>query len=355
MWQQRGGRSLSKIDLVITTGGTGGHLYPAQALGKELIAQGFSPLFVGVGLATTPFFDREQFAFYSCKGSALNRLKAPFLIGAGVVQCLALLLKKRPKCVIGFGGYTTFPLLVAAKLLCIPIYLFEPNRIAGKVNRLFAPLAKGCFVPFRAGEIELNCPQHPVIVPIWKSSEQTNLTKEQALQLFGLKPNKKTLLIFGGSAGARVMNELIPQAIGPEFQVIHIGGKGANLPAIKERYKGVDAVVVDYVVPLAKAWIAADFVICRAGALSITEQIAFRIPGILIPYPHSADNHQLANAKWVAQQLDGGFYIEEHAISKEKIQALLKQLVGSNRRFKNLFQPEEKMVEVVKSQLQRSL
>lgn len=228
---------------VLAVSGTGGHLFPAQALAKELK----EVLFIGPNLSTNRFF------FHEFPSVNISAGKTPWKILRGVLESLKIFKKERPRLVVGFGSYHSLPPLIAALLLRIPIALYEPNKIPGRVSRLFAPFNQ-------LKHLRLKVPLfHHLKVP-----------KEEALAYFNLKKGEPAILIFGGSQGAEALKKVkLP------YQLIKLDTFEKNM-----HY----------------AWSAADLVICRSGATSVAEHRHYKVPAIFIPYPYAMDDHQTANA-----------------------------------------------------------
>ncbi len=228
---------------ILAVSGTGGHLFPAQALARDLK----DVLFMGPNLSKNRFFFHE---FPSCD---ITAGRTPFKIFKGVWESLKILRKEKPRLVIGFGSYHSLPPLLAALILRIPIALYEPNKIPGRVNRLLSPFNQLKDIPIK--------------VPLFHHQK---MPKEEALAYFGLKQGEPTILIFGGSQGAQKLKEVtLP------YQLLKLDKFEKNM-----HY----------------AWSAADLVICRSGATSIAEHRHYEVPAIFIPYPYATDDHQTANA-----------------------------------------------------------
>ena len=234
---------MEKTPIILAVSGTGGHLFPAQALARQL----HSVLFVGPNLSANRFF------FHEFPSENITAGKTPWKIFRGVWESLKILRREKPRLVIGFGSYHSLPPLLAALILRIPIALYEPNKIPGRVNRLLRPFDELKNVPLK--------------VPLF---HHLKVPKEEALAYFGLKKGEPAILIFGGSQGAQKLKEVkLP------YQLIKLDKFERNM-----HY----------------AWCAADLVICRAGATSIAEHRHYKVPAIFIPYPYATDDHQTANA-----------------------------------------------------------
>jgi UDP-N-acetylglucosamine--N-acetylmuramyl-(pentapeptide) pyrophosphoryl-undecaprenol N-acetylglucosamine transferase len=309
------------MSYLIAAGGSGGHLFPALGLAKRLKTVHFA----GHGLARSPFFDRS---FPYTEIDAAPRSFLPLV--KGWIQSIRLLRTLRPKQVIGFGSYHTFPVLAAAVCLKIPLVLYAPDRRLGLVNRLFAPLAKTI-----AG-------QHPLSPPHKKEKrlalypwDKKEVARKDARERYGLSEGK-TVLIFGGSQGARFLNRAIPPLLPSFLRVIHITGKGEEKEEVQALYqkKNQEAVVLSFEPEMVYAYRAADVAICRAGAATIGELISYELPALLIPYPH-AYNHQEANARYLADELGGGRWIRQGAPILSPFTALLEELEERKKRLRS--------------------
>jgi UDP-N-acetylglucosamine--N-acetylmuramyl-(pentapeptide) pyrophosphoryl-undecaprenol N-acetylglucosamine transferase len=328
---QRGAKRVQKRPkIVLAAGGSGGHLFPAEAIADELEAEF---LFMASGLATTPFFRREKFPFVDvASGTPFGKRAFTAIIALvrGVVQTMRHFSNNRPDLVVGFGSYHSAPVLIAALLKRVPILLFEANVIPGKVNQLFAPFAKVTAIQFEATRRHLRGPSRCVERPLGKRGEK--LSPKEARTKLGLDPNLLTLFIFGGSQGAMALNEKVTRAIDQvrdiPFQVIHLTGHAKQLKEVEEVYRkgGVRAWVREFESDMATLWSCADFAICRAGAGTVAEQIAFEIPALFIPYPH-AYNHQRQNAA-VMERCGGGVVVDESALSAQKLALLLREVLA---------------------------
>lgn len=327
--------------IVIATGGTGGHVFPAEALGKELLEQSYDVTFVGGGLKNNRYFHRNSFKYEEVAASSLfkvNFFRSVWRILQGIRESLKILSEIRPKVVIGFGSFYTFPVLLAARLKGIPIVLFEPNAIPGKVNRLFSKWAKLSAVQFaEAGKwlagniIEVKMP----------TGKRDLIEKGSAREYFYLKPDLFTFLVFGGSQGAESINRLFSEAAcrlkgDTSFQVIHVTGKTGPAEKLRRMYAeaAIPACVKAFEERMDLAWSAASVVICRSGAATVAEQITYAVPGILVPFPQAADDHQTKNAQFIEKKVRGGITCPESTLTVEKLGTLLSQMLQSEEREK---------------------
>jgi UDP-N-acetylglucosamine--N-acetylmuramyl-(pentapeptide) pyrophosphoryl-undecaprenol N-acetylglucosamine transferase len=293
--------------ILIAAGGSGGHLFPAASLAEELSSDS-EILFAGYKLQNSPFFESKKWAFQEIAAAPLKR---GFVRAAwkGFWQSVRLLRTMNPNVVVGFGSYHVFPILLAAAVLRKKIVLFEANSTLGKVNRLFAPVARNVAFQF---PLDL---KRGVLVPYlpWKKERKKEMSQAEARRLFGLDPEKMTVLVFGGSQGAAFLNEWVPKALPKHIQAIHLTGKGGRamydtLACVKEFEKEM---------PI--AYRAADFAICRSGAGTAAELIQERLPALLIPFPYASDDHQRKNGEWLVKM--GGFrLLSERDAGAERLQ-----------------------------------
>lgn len=293
----------SRISILIMAGGTGGHVFPALAVAQEVLSRGQSLAWLGTrrgiearlvpGAGIALHFLRIQ----GVRGRGwLGLLKAPFLVAGAVLQALCLMRRLKPGLVLGFGGFASGPGGLAARLLRVPLVIHEQNSIPGTTNRYLAPLAKRVLTAF------------PCALP---RAEQVGNPVRRALtqlpppeqRLAGREGQPLRLLVLGGSLGAQALNASLPLALAqlPEAQrpqVRHQTGQ-AHAPATEALYRdrGVEARVEPFIEDMAEAYAWADWVVCRAGALTVSELMAVGLAALLIPFPHAIDDHQTHNAR----------------------------------------------------------
>lgn len=319
---------------IISAGGTGGHLGPAKRLAYALREESCEVLVVGSGLAENPFFHPTTLPYREIRSATFSLRKPRTLVKAaprilsGLLESRRILREFRPDTVIGFGSYTTLPLLAAAQFFgSVPLILHEQNAFPGKVNRLFSKRASYTAVFFEEASTHLRGKCRPVRFPF-----QLPTTEECARLELGLEVDRLTFLVFGGSQGAHFlnqkMNELLAQMIEllPPFQVIHLVGKGGQAPNYEAM--GIHAIVQEYATNMPHLWSAADCAITRSGAATILEAIHSKTPALLIPYPFASDGHQLHNAKAFCSRVGGGIYIEEKEATSWQVLESLTHLVS---------------------------
>lgn len=329
--------------IIIATGGTGGHIYPAIALAQRLSLEnpGCKILFVGGGLDKNRYFDRDNFDYKTIACGAFVKkspkaiFKAIYNICKGIWQSRKILSKFNPNVVIGFGSYFSFPPLVAAKLTSTPLILHEANSIPGKVNRLLSRWADVVGIHFPETEQLLKGKTIEVGLPLRQGFQRNTVSSQLAKKHYGLDENKSTLLVFGGSQGAQTINKIVCDSLCLNhsfFQVLHITGDPLTAEELKQKYNNscLHACVKPFEQNMQLAWQAADAVICRSGAGTIAEQLEFEIPGILIPYPFAADNHQEHNADFMVAKVGGAVKLHEKNLTVERISLCLNEFLKDN-------------------------
>lgn len=301
------------MKILIAAAGSGGHLFPAEQLASQLIEKGDEVLIAGHGLSKSTLF-KKGLCFQEINAASPKKpLKFILASFKGLFQAISMLLQFSPDTVVGFGSYHTFPVLLASVLLRKRIVLFEANTMLGKVNRLFTPFAKKIATQFP-------CAKSTVLVSLlpW-GYKKKHILKEEASRYFGLDSSRFTVLVFGGSQGAQFLNTVMPEvASGLDVQWIHITGKGkktAYNASIKEFEKRMDL-----------AYTAADMVICRSGASTLSEIIRYKKPSLLIPFPFSSENHQMENARFLVEKVQGARLLDQKEATPERIKQEIEEI-----------------------------
>jgi len=285
--------------------------------------------FAAHGLSSNRFFSK-QFAHYNVVSSPVrkNLFAFVYIMLKGFVQAKRLIKKKKVDLVIGFGSFHSFPVLLAALWLKIPLVLFESNTIMGRVNRLFAKRAKLILSQlhienYHYDNLYLIRPEITDKLP--KASSQE---KGQAAI---------NVLIFGGSQGAKKISQLLYRALQQmdhsNLHLIHITGPFDEASSYSSYYKekNISAEVITYVDNMDTYYKRADIAICRSGALSILELIRYHIPAILIPFARSMENHQWYNAHFFQTTVQGGYLHQEVESDELFIQKFLNLLNNEKR------------------------
>jgi UDP-N-acetylglucosamine--N-acetylmuramyl-(pentapeptide) pyrophosphoryl-undecaprenol N-acetylglucosamine transferase len=293
-----------KRRVLIAAGGTGGHFYPGLVAALELRTRGWEPLLiVKKNDPAKERLEQAGLAFLEVDLVGMPR-KIPGLISFaaklfGSLRMLSRVARDfKPELVLGMGGYLTFPVAYAAWRRGIPIALHESNAVLGLANKASRTLGGTIFwgLPPVNGNGDIKIVGTPIRPALYAHKDQA-----KSREKFGLDPTKKTILVFGGSQGAKTINEVMPKALktaGVDAQVLHLAGKGNSAATINGYADaGVRATVLDYLDDMAAAYAAADIIVSRAGASTLAELAAQGKMSVLVPYPHAAANHQDANAR----------------------------------------------------------
>jgi UDP-N-acetylglucosamine--N-acetylmuramyl-(pentapeptide) pyrophosphoryl-undecaprenol N-acetylglucosamine transferase len=334
--------------VLFATGGTGGHVYPAVATAQKLLQQVPTAqiLFAGGKLSANRFLAESAFPFaeifcgtFSSK-NPLNLLKSSYAIAKGFTQSCKLLSEFSPKLILAFGSYHTFPLLLAAAYKRIPYLLHEANTIPGRVNRLLSKGSATTATFFPGAADHLSGRVTLARMPLRWCSVAHRVPRVEANAYFGLDPTRTTILLFGGSQGARALNSLFAQmteklwsSLSEKLQILHFTGDTTAAEKLQNHYRNasISAVVKPFETQMHLAWQVADLAICRAGASTVAEALEFSVPTILIPYPYGKDDHQTQNAIFVAEQLQGGIHLPETDANPERMINLLQQIFSKDQ------------------------
>ncbi|MCL1098376.1 undecaprenyldiphospho-muramoylpentapeptide beta-N-acetylglucosaminyltransferase [Shewanella gelidii] len=290
--------------ILVMAGGTGGHVFPALAVAKYLSQQGWQVRWLGTAermearLVPQHGFDIDFIDIKGVRGNGmLRKLAAPFKILRSILQAKAVIKSFQPDVVLGMGGFASGPGGIAARLAGIPLVLHEQNAVPGMTNRLLAKVASRVLCAFDntfGDESQAQVVGNPVRHELVALGEEPAQSNDAALKV----------LVVGGSLGAKVFNDVLPQVLGACSQskaitVWHQVGKG-NLESVKASYQALgqeDKVKVsEFIDDMEAAYKWADVLVCRAGALTVSELAAVAKPSILVPYPHAVDDHQTRNA-----------------------------------------------------------
>lgn len=297
--------------VIIAGGGTGGHIFPAIAIANALkkIAPDTDILFVGargkmemekVPQAGYPIEGLEIAGFN--RSNLLKNILLPFKIWKSLRQAKAIMQRFQPDVVIGVGGYASFPMLRRAQRQGIPTLIQEQNSYAGKTNKILGAKARKICVAYEG--MDKFFPAEKIILtgnPVRNNITQSAVTREDALQHFGLRNSARTIFVVGGSLGAKSINEailaLLPEITEQGYQLIWQTGKPffETAKAAAAPY-ATQVKVFDFINVMDFAYKAADVVVSRAGALAIAELCVVKKPVIFVPYPYAAEDHQTANA-----------------------------------------------------------
>ncbi len=300
-----------QLNVLIACGGTGGHLFPGIAVAEELERQGHKVMLLisekKVDATATKKYGNLAFATMTAiaKPPTLSLKMIPFLLklAKSVQQSKAILKKENCDVVLGMGGFTSLPPILAGKQMGLSTYVHDSNALPGKANRLTSRWCKKVLIGLEAAGKYF--PKSEVVVtgtPI-RTELETLPSKEDARAKYGLEPDGAAVLVMGGSQGAKHLNTLIVEAAKamPKVQFLHITGAG-DYERVKEMAAGREGYhVLDFSDDMGSAYAACDLAVCRSGASSLTELSCNGMPSVLIPYPHAADDHQTVNAAVFAE------------------------------------------------------
>ena len=302
---------MSSLRVIIAGGGTGGHIFPAVAIGHALqrIRPGTEILFVGaknkMEMEKVP---QEGFNIIGLdiagfqRGSILKNLSLPLKLLKSRREARSIIRQFNPGVIVGVGGYASFPVLNAGQWMDIPTLIQEQNSFAGKSNKILGRRAKAICVAY--DNMEQFFPKDKIIItgnPVRKNISDMAQNAAEGLAKFGLNIGKKTVLIVGGSLGAKSINESVEagfdELLKENVQLIWQTGKPYYEQAKKRAERNNDQVkVFDFIKNMDDAYTAADLVISRAGALAIAELCIVGKPVVFVPYPYAAEDHQTSNA-----------------------------------------------------------
>lgn len=323
---------------MILAGGTGGHVFPALAVAENLRDKGAEVFWMGtkIGLEAK-IVPQAGFTIDWLKVTGLRgkgwvyKVKAPFMIVLACIQALSILLRRKPGVVLGMGGFVSGPGGLMAAMLRIPLVIHEQNSIPGTTNRLLARFARLVLEAF-PGSFDKGVGATFTGNPLRKAIYRDHIGKSD-------REHPPRLLVMGGSQGAQVLNRTVPKALasleGP-FEVIHQSGP-SELEATRAAYAnlGIDAQVNAFIVDMAQTYLWADLVVCRAGAMTLSELAASGKPSVLVPFPHAIDDHQTHNAQYFARA-EAAILIPQSEFEPGHLAESLDSLMTDNSRLDNM-------------------
>ena len=350
---------MSDLRVIISGGGTGGHIFPAVSIANAIKALRPDAKILFVGANGRMEMQRVPAAGYEIKGLPIRGFYRPLWKPANIGVAVDYLKSKwlakkllrtfRPQVAVGVGGYASSAALGAANSLGIPTLLQEQNSYAGLANKTLAGRAAKICVAYEG--MERFFPKEKIMLtgnPVRQSLLEAKVTREEALKSFGLAPDKKTVLLVGGSLGARTINESVLAHLKDieqsGLQFIWQTGKYYSqqiADELKQKGQPQCLVVCDFIADMAAAYRAADLVISRAGASSISEFCLIGKPVILVPSPNVAEDHQTKNAMALVNR-DAALYVKD-ADAREQLIPLAIKTVADDARLKTLSQNVLKM------------
>ena len=329
---------MSRPAIALAAGGTGGHMFPAEALARALVDRGLKVAMVTDnrgGAFGGGDLDVEVFRVRAATiGSGLiGKLKTAIAILIGYVQARRILKRLKPAALVGFGGYASAPTVLAAGACAVPVLLHEQNAILGKANRLLAGRAAGIAVAFpsvgggKVGSDKFVRTGNPVRPAIIEGAATPYQPPDQAGVI--------RLLVLGGSQGARALSELVPPAVvqlpdGIRSRIMVTQQcRPEDLEAARSVYESAAIIhqLDTFFQDVPRLMAEAQLVICRSGASTIAELTAIGRPAILIPYPHAADDHQTANAA-ALEAAGGGWLMPQDSLTADGLSERVAAVLG---------------------------
>ncbi len=334
--------------VIIAGGGTGGHIFPAIAIANALKEKepGIEILFIGAKGKME--MEKVPQAGYPIKGidiagfnrsSLISNIGLPFKLVKSYFQVRSIVAEFMPDAVVGVGGYSSFPVLRFAQSKGIPTCIHESNSFAGKSNKMLGVKASKIFVA--SDGMEKFFPAAKIMVtgnPVRSNIVNSRISRAEAIRFFGLEENKKTVLVTGGSLGAKGINEAIDAHIDAfsqqNIQLVWQTGKPYAARA-REITAGKQGVWVnDFIGQMEMAYAAADAVVARSGAMSIAELCVAKKPVVFVPYPFAAEDHQTVNAQHLVNK-NAGLLVKD-SDAKEKLVTAIIALVKDEQQQQQL-------------------
>jgi UDP-N-acetylglucosamine--N-acetylmuramyl-(pentapeptide) pyrophosphoryl-undecaprenol N-acetylglucosamine transferase len=338
-------------------GGTGGHIFPGLAVAEELRARGWRVHWLGApgsmeeklvpprGFA----FEPVQFGGVRGKGPVTLAL-LPLKLLRAFWQSIQVVRRVKPQVVVGLGGYITFPGGMMSVLLGKPLVLHEQNSVAGLANKVLAGVADRVFTAFPNVMAKAKWVGNPL--------REAFLSQPGPVERFAGRTGPLKLLVVGGSLGARALNAIVPKAlarIAPAERPIVLHQSGAKqIDELRANYAaaGVDAELTPFIEDTAEAYAAADLIVARAGASTVTEIAAVGAAALFVPFPSAVDDHQTTNARFLVDA-GGGWLVQQTDLTPELLSDLLQKTERSTLMERALkaktMQKTEATAEVVKA------
>jgi UDP-N-acetylglucosamine--N-acetylmuramyl-(pentapeptide) pyrophosphoryl-undecaprenol N-acetylglucosamine transferase len=323
--------------LMVMAGGTGGHVFPGLAVAHWMQARGWRVVWLGnaSGMEATlvPQHDipMEFVRFGGVRGKGFQtKLMLPVNLLRACQQSLEVLRRVKPDVVLGMGGYITFPAGIMSRLAGYPLVLHEQNSIAGLANKVLARIAKRVLVAFPNALPNAEWTGNPIRAELARAQPP----KERYAARNDNHDARLNVLVFGGSLGAAALNQTVPKALAlldpaARPRVVHQAG-AKHMDALTANYAaagfqpGDDIKLVPFIDDMASAYAQADLVICRSGAMTVSEIAAVGVAALFVPFPFAVDDHQTTNAAFLSKQ-GAAHLIQQRELSAEKLAGWLRQ------------------------------
>lgn len=333
--------------IILTAGGTGGHVYPAEALADELLRRGYRVELITDNRGKDNYKGRlgeipnhAVFAGALVGKSKLFKLKSLFKTAVGILQSGWIVYKKKPVCVVGFGGYASFPASMAAIILGTDLVIHEQNSVMSRTNRFLSKYAaliaqsfkKVKYAPAAVKSVLTGMPIRKAIADV-RDKPFPTYNKEDHFQI----------MVLGGSQGAKIFSDIIPRVIGqmkPEKQkriCLFQQCRQADADALKETYKGCasDITISHFFNNMPELYSGTHLIISRAGASSVCEIAAVGLPSVLVPLPIAADDHQTVNAKEISEA-KAGIVLKQKDFTAEKLREIIEDFMSHPEKLRQM-------------------
>ena len=323
---------MSQKTALIMAGGTGGHIFPGLAVAEELRARGWRVHWLGAPgsmesrIVPQHGFPLELIDFSGVRGKGLATLALlPLRLLRAFWQALQVVRRVKPDVVVGLGGYITFPGGMMGVLCGKPLVLHEQNSVAGMANKVLAGVADRVFTAFPDVLKKAQWVGNPLRAAFTRQAAPS--------ERFVGRTGPLRLLVVGGSLGAQALNDIVPRALAlipAENRPVVTHQSGATqIDTLRANYQaaGVQAELTPFIDDTASAFAAADLIVCRAGASTVTEIAAVGAAAIFVPFPFAVDNHQTTNARFLVNA-GGGWLVQQSDLTPE---GLAKMLLNSER------------------------
>jgi len=348
--------------VIVTGGGTGGHIYPALAIAKGILAQqkNAKVLYIGTREGMEARLVPEagiEFAGVSGQGLPRKLSLETVKVGGKSIKALwetkQILKRFKPDLVVGTGGYVSGPVVLTAAFFGIPTLLHEQNALPGITNKILARFVRKVLVTFPESIPHFGASRKIVLTGLPVRQEIGRISREEGAKSLGLDGQKLTLLVTGGSRGARSINQAMPFVLKelanhPEIQVIWATGKATyqetlkNLNDLGIQWERKNWLVLEYLKDMPQALACADLFVGRAGATTLAEIMVAGKPGILIPYPFAAENHQEYNAR-ALEKKGAAWVILDKDLTGEALWQSVKALIDNPEKLKNMAEASQKL------------
>ena len=332
--------------IVLMAGGTGGHIFPALAVGNYLRERGWNLHWLGsengmeVELVPNQKIPMTLLPVSGVrKKGVMALIKAPFKILSSVLLARRMIKKIKPDVVLGMGGFASGPGGLAAKLCGVPLVIHEQNAIAGLTNRQLNRLSLWTLQAYPGA-----FPQREKVVTTGNPVRKDLLTVTEASKRINKEDGQINILIVGGSRGAAILNDCIPQTMniindGLNITIRHQTGKN-NAQKVFDAYQQgtnnrVTYQVTEFIDDMAEAYCWAELVICRAGALTVAEVAMAGCAAIFVPYPYAVDDHQTHNARYLADK-EAAVIIPQHDLTAQRLAEQITTLANNKQHIINM-------------------